>query len=115
MDFFSELLAGAAANPLIQFLVGVIGFGFFVMLVMAGLNLRIKKMPKGPGRKWAGRLASHALGPGIALFLFGSRVLELPRRGFWGYATALLMGWAGSLAAVGLHHWRKNRVAKASP
>ena len=69
------------------------------------------KMKKGPRRRRLKRISAHTMGPGIALLLFGSKVLVTPRRGWWGYLTAAAMGWAGTWAAVAWHHRKK----KAKP
>ena len=111
MEFFSGLLASAAENPLIKFLVGIVGFGIFIRMVMVGLNVTMfKKMPKGKKRTRVKRIVSHALPPVVAVVLFGNELLTLgPRRGWWGYIGAALMGWLGAIAAIGLHHWRKSK------
>lgn len=98
-----QLFADAFGHPLVQFCVGIIGFGIFTRLVMNGLADRLQS-------KLSKHLTAHLLGPALALVLFGSKVLELPRRGVWGYITALLMGWAGAWAAKGWHHWRKKNA-----
>ncbi len=114
MEFFSELLAGAANNPLIKFLVGVLGFGIFVRIVMLGFRKAVlEKMDKGRKRKLTGRIMSHALGPVLAVILFGNEIFTMgPRRGAWGYIGAAAMGWAGSIGAIAVHHWQKNRAKR---
>ena len=115
MEFFGELLASAGQHPLVKFLVGMLGFGVFVRLVMLGLNYTVlAKMDKGPKRRRWKRIASHGLGPVLAIILFGNELFTMgPRRGWWGYIGAAAMGWAGSLAAIYLHHYQKNRAKRA--
>ena len=107
-----ELLTQLGDNPLVRFLVGMVGFGVFVRLVMLGLNYTVlSKMEKSPKRKWAKRLAAHGLGPALAIILFGNELFTMgPRRGWWGYIGAAAMGWAGSLAAVAWHTMKKKKA-----
>ena len=122
MDFFSGLLESAGANPLIQFLVGIVGFGIFIQIVMSGLKFAVfGKMAPGPKRKRMKRIVAHALPPLVALVLFGNKMMPMgmdedgtPVRGWWGYLGAALMGWLGSIAAIAIHHHRKKKAKAKS-
>ncbi len=114
MEMFSELIAAAAGHPLTKFFIGVLVFGVFIGIVMAGLNVvTFNKMLPGPKRTRWRRIVSHVLPAVVAVVLFGNELFVMgPRRGWWGYIGAALMGWLGSIAAIGLHHWRKARAMR---
>ena len=98
LSFLIEL-----GGPVAAFLGQALVLGIFVYWLQKGLNAQFADMDARP-RKLAKRLSSHLLGPLIALLLYGSKVLVTPRRGWWGYTTAFVIGWAGSIAAVAWHH-----------
>jgi len=106
LSFLIEL-----GGPVAAFLGQALVIGIFVYWLQKGLNVQFKGLPKGK-RKILKRASSHALGPVIALLLFGSKILIIPRRSWWGYLTAAVMGWAGSIVAVAWHHRKKSKAAR---
>lgn len=109
----SSLFAAAANHPIVKLLSGLMVLATVIYWAQKGINLRLDKWPKTKKRKWAKMLSANALGPATFLILFGSKTIELPRRGFWGYSSAALLGWLCSLAAVAWHINKKKRAKKA--
>ena len=112
MDISSLIAAG---GPVVLFLGQILAISTFVYWLQRGLNLTIFMDMPPKMRKFWKRLASHISGPILTIILFGAKVLEMPRRGAWGYLAAAAFGWAGSIVAVIWHHRKKNRAVGKLP
>ncbi len=112
MDISSLITAG---GPVVLFLGQILAISTFVYWLQRGLNLMIFMDMPPKRRKFWKRLASHISGPILTIILFGAKVLEMPRRGWWGYMAAAAFGWAGSIVAVMYHHRKKAKTKGRLP
>jgi len=112
MDISSLITAG---GPVVLFLGQILAISTFVYWLQKGMNLVVFNDMPPKGRKRWKRISSHATGPALTIILFGAQVLEMPRRGFWGYLAAAAFGWSGSIVAVVYHHRKKAKAGGRLP